>query len=616
VSHVAAGRRSARPSDHPSRARLLRDVGHGKLEAACHALDRRDLIALSVELFDTFADSWGDWEPQYAPAWASDITDDGSPFELSVAFGGKQPELRILAERQRRALNAESNWQSGLELNTHIAQRYGAHLAEFERVRELFVPRSEVCVRFSMWHAAVLRTATEAPAFKIYVNPQVRGADAARGLCERALLRLGFDAAAEQLALADRGSQFVYFSLDLSAHDARVKVYTAHPGKDARDVEHAVERMTGHVPGGPGALASVIEALIGSRGALTQRAVQTCFAYRAGVEQPEVTTYVPMRAYVDDDADAIARAARLMRRQDAERLRDIAHAVAERPLELGRGLLTYIGVREHRDHRRITAYLSPQVYAIASPRRRAASGTYAAAMPASSIADQEALSYPDMQRILATWQSQLVEHSFMKLLDREATFEQVLRVAPRVAFFVMCFQDVLRLVYERTSDPALKALACTHEREDRGHDLWYLQDLDQLGVHCDVRDLFARDTRPIRDIAFRQIADALDTRDDRARLGIVLSLEAAGSVFFGRMIACLERLDKGQGLLYFARKHQKVESEHNIFESGPDNILESIAIPGAVVPEFMQVVERTFATMLALADDLDACARGLHARSA
>ncbi|HYO74676.1 MAG TPA: tryptophan dimethylallyltransferase family protein, partial [Archangium sp.] len=33
-----------------------------------------------------------------APRWPSDITDDGTPFEFSLAIDGEEPELRFLIE--------------------------------------------------------------------------------------------------------------------------------------------------------------------------------------------------------------------------------------------------------------------------------------------------------------------------------------------------------------------------------------------------------------------------------------------------------------------------------------------------------------------------------------
>jgi DMATS type aromatic prenyltransferase len=624
VTRQAAGQHSEQLADSGSTFPTLRDLGHQQLEAACVALGDSGLLPRALEVFDLLSEPWSGWSAQHAPHWQSDITDDGSPFELSLAFSGGRPELRILAEHQQQPLSAESGWQAGLELNDRLAFQYGADLSRFDRIRDLFAPLPTIPVRFSMWHAAVVRSAEAAPDLKLYLNPQVVGAEGAARLIERMLVELGLESAWR--ALSQRVSpraQFIYVSLDLSpSEQARVKVYTAHPGATAEQIDEQLQGISWNTRAGARAgAAEWIEALAGTRGPLTARPVQTCYAFRGNGAPPEVTTYVPVRTYVEDDAEAIERACKFLPSGEAELLRRVASALADRPLETGRGLLTYVGLRPGRDRPRVTAYLSPQVYSIASPRRPSSAAraplasvirdlkpSAPAATPSRPPVDGS-MTFKDIQAIVATGQSALAKHPFLVHLERDATYEEVLRIAPRVAFFVMCFQDVLRLVHEKTTDPALKALARTHEAEDKGHDLWYLHDLQHLGVSCGVRDLFSKDNRGIRDIAYTQISDALKVADDRSRLGIVLALEAAGTVFFGRMINCLERLDAADGLLYFARKHQQVEASHEIFESSAQQELDAIVVPESVKAELLEVIDRTFGTMTALAENLEAALR-------
>jgi hypothetical protein len=160
------------------------------------------------------------------------------------------------------------------------------------------------------------------------------------------------------------------------------------------------------------------------------------------------------------------------------------------------------------------------------------------------------------------------------------------------------------LVHEHTTDPKLKAIAKTHRREDKGHELWYLHDLDRLGATVDIKGLFGEELARVRDVAYTQVADAIRSSDDRSRLCVVLVLEAAGAEFFRGMIAGLERLACIDGLLYFARPHQKVEQNHQLFDSDANREMGAIAIPQDVLPEVLAVIDRTHASMLTFADDL------------
>jgi hypothetical protein len=540
------------------------------------------------------------------------VTDDGSPFEMSIAFGGKGPELRLLAECQEKPLNAASGWQSGLSLNDRLQRKFGADLSRFDRVRDLFAPLPTIPVRFAMWHAAVLRASNLTPQFKLYLNPQVVGVAGAPRLIERALIELDMEHAWKFLSQQmSQSAHFIYFSLDLdSGANARVKVYTAHPGATAAEIDR---QLQGGRWAERGRVASWIERLAGRRTALNGRPVQTCYAFRADDEAPEVTTYVPIRTCVDNDAEAVERACSFLSGHDASLLRRVCAGIADRPLEAGRGLLTYVGLRQDADRVRLTAYLSPQIYSVATPRRLEGS---APRVPTASVIrdlrpnttqDGQPATFKEIRATVAEYQRILSTHPFLTHLENEATYAEVLRIVPRVAFFVMCFQDVLRLVYEKTTAPEFKSIARTHELEDKGHDLWYLHDVEHLGLSCNVQDLFSKETKAIRDIAYTQIADALNAADDRSRFGIVLALEACGTEFFGAMIMCLERLGSADGLLYFARRHQQVERSHEMFEASSQETLNQMLVPREAVPEVLAVIERTFGTMSALADDLHEC---------
>jgi hypothetical protein len=546
------------------------------------------------------------------PYWKSDVTDDGSPFEISVAFGGRGPELRLLAESQSEPLTPESGWRAGLALNERLARDFGADLSRFQRIQDLFVPLPSIPVRFSMWHGAVLRPSNVHPQFKLYVNPQVVGVAGASRLVERAFSELDMDYAWRFLSKhVSQSAFFIYLSLDLvSGSSARVKVYTAHPGATADQIDSQLRGTRGFAPG---RAAEWVRRLAGSREILKTRPVQTCYAFRSADEAPEVTTYVPVRACAANDAEALERACACLSSQDAALLRRVAGAVTDRPLEDGRGLLTYVGVRQEGDRARVTAYLSPQIYSVATPRRFDSAARH---NPTESLIrdlkpsiehDEPATTFKEIQQTVADHQRVLGQHPFLTHLKNDATFDEVLRVVPRVAFFVMCFQDVLRLVYERTTEPLLKAFARTHELEDKGHDLWYLHDLDYLGLACNVQDLFSKEAKTIRDIAYTQIADAINAADDRSRFGIVLALEACGTEFFGSMVTCLERLGSADGLLYFARRHQQVERSHDMFDASAQRTLNETIVSREVLPEVLAVIERTFGTMTSLADDLHRC---------
>jgi cytokinin dehydrogenase len=588
-----------------------RELAFLKLRTLCASLGRSADFERLASVFRHMAEPWPDWRLDSGVPWTSDITDSGVPFELSVGFHGDEVELRFLLEAQSSTVTRTSTWQAGLEVNQRLAREYGADLSQFDAIAPLFAPIGDLPARFLLWHAAVLG-ANGKPRFKVYVNPAMLGAGAATRLLSQVFATLGKDDAFKALeALEASPGVFEYFSLDLAPSDrARIKVYRSHPRANARGIAEALASL--------GTDSSEVECwleeLTGTSAALRARPVLTCHAFRPDRSEQEVTLHVPVRAYAESDAEALSRALRVVEGAQRKHLAKVVPALANGPLDESLGLLTYMSLRRGADGTlHTTAYLAPDYGP--SERMRLLS-SLPPPMPRNSIIRSlhpekpTSTSFADVERAIARQRAIFSEHPFFERLRGHGTVDDVRAIAQRLSFFVLGFQDVLRLVHERIEDPALKELARTHRKEDSGHELWFLEDLKQLGVECDVRYMFSAEHALTRDIAYRQIADVL-TADDCSRFSVALALEAAGAVFFAHIIGFLERIGHGNGLRYFARSHQHVEQSHEIFDDGTQNLLQSISVPNEVLGEVLGVVDRTFASLSSLNDELEAILRGL-----
>ena len=357
--------------DHASDSAItLREIALAKIAALGRAFELSDAERRAViNAFDLLSTPWGGWAAGASPPWANDLSDDGSPFELSVAFGGPRPVLRVLVEPQRDPITSTSNWEAGLGTHRRLEELGVAELSLFTAVAPLLEPLPGGRHRFALWHAAVL--APHGTLFKAYANPAIHGPHRAAAIVEEALGRVGLAHAWKWLAgrvtRADSGAAFNYFSVDL-AHPAcaRVKVYVALPGGRAsveRFAEYAgIERDM--IP--DGLMVGPVEP--------RARPILVCAAFRVGSARPDLTLHVPVRHYVGDDLEALDRARCLLSRVEADALQRAAMAMAGRPLSAGRGLISYVSIRlcertEPAGGRHVTAYLAPEIYTIASPRR-------------------------------------------------------------------------------------------------------------------------------------------------------------------------------------------------------------------------------------------------------
>jgi DMATS type aromatic prenyltransferase len=367
----------------PDRAKSvpLRHVGLGKLVALCGAVGlSEERTRVVVETFGLVTASWGDLLIGDTPPWPNDITDDATPFEFSVAFHGDTPEIRFLAEPQKFPVAGGSSWLAGLELNQELSRSRRADTAAFDVVRDLFEPNAGATARFSLWHAAVIGR-TGLPLFKAYVNPQIRGGETATRVVEHALRRLGRSDAWRFLAprLADFRNVVRYVSLDLEkSPNARVKVYVGRTDS----VDSVGRLVEGSANATPSEAAEWVERLANRRNGFNARPVLACFSFRPDESIPHVTLHVPVRSYLQSDADAAARVSSFLSPAQASQLTSALRAMTSCSLDSSRGLITYASVRRAADgNQRMTAYLAPRLYstrdssAPKGQRARSTSGT-------------------------------------------------------------------------------------------------------------------------------------------------------------------------------------------------------------------------------------------------
>ncbi|WP_141215522.1 hypothetical protein [Hahella sp. CCB-MM4] len=133
-----------------------------------------------------------------------------------------------------------------------------------------------------------------------------------------------------------------------------------------------------------------------------------------------------------------------------------------------------------------------------------------------------------------------------------------------LGFWIMTFQDALRLNAQKFQDQKLKLIAEKHRNEDSGHDLWYLHDLDALRINPpDLYMLYSPDLAFVRDSAFEVMGEIMKSDDDYTRLAIIETIEAVSEVFFYHMATYTSSKANGFKLLYFSRHHYEAEMSHS-----------------------------------------------------
>jgi hypothetical protein len=197
------------------------------------------------------------------------------------------------------------------------------------------------------------------------------------------------------------------------------------------------------------------------------------------------------------------------------------------------------------------------------------------------------------------------QHSLLKRLENPGVLAEAHAMAKSVTFFVFCFQDMLRLVRERVSDPQIKAEARVHELEDNGHEAWFLNDLEHFGIVPHIGWVFGPQHQGARDTSYELVTEILRAPDDWSRLSIVLVLEAAATECFGRAVGFIDRLGEAGSLKYFAGLHQRAEQAHEMFDPKKRSPLFNAVLSRAAFQNCCATVDKTFSLMAHFADHVE-----------
>lgn len=177
---------------------------------------------------------------------------------------------------------------------------------------------------------------------------------------------------------------------------------------------------------------------------------------------------------------------------------------------------------------------------------------------------------------LAVRQTELEENPFFDFLKTNASHEWLMSFFPRIAFWVHAFQDALELADSRVSDPTMKSIAAHIRKGDLGHEVWFEEDLESLGLSMlDLRTLYGAEHAGARMASYAVLSEVLQAKDDRLLIVLLLALESASYVFLEMMTEYLEDSEFPLELKYFGRNHLEAELEHGIVEAEMDICVES-----------------------------------------
>ncbi len=376
------------------------DHGASRLSALCRANELPgELEAEALAAFRTLTAPWGARPVRsLLPAWRSDVSDDHTPFEFSVIYGGATPELRLLVEALGDPPSPAANWSAAIELAERVA---GPPSEAVREVAALFAPVEDVGL--GAWLAASLAPG-RAPSWQIFFDAQAQGRWRAAAIVEEAVWRLGFARAWPSVIAAGRRGldldELRLVAVDLGAKP-RAEIYWRHHRAGAAD---------GARLGGPEA-GELCRGLGGGDGPYIARPIYSVTELEdpAATEPASRAICFPVGAYAVNDSAAMARVSDTLRRAGLapDRYRASVELSAHRTLDGSHGLHSYVLLRNRGGRRTVGVGFSPEAHAIARPRI--------------DLASPEPLPVADAEEIVRRYEHDilLANHPFLSRLRRE-----------------------------------------------------------------------------------------------------------------------------------------------------------------------------------------------------
>jgi DMATS type aromatic prenyltransferase len=363
-------------SKEKSEGKTYASEGKERCRGLCQAMGYQGEERV-VSFFEQMLSGWGERSMPEKATWLSEIGEDHTPFEFSLALGGKRPELRLLWEVQGSDNTLGSQQKAACELTARLAKEYPLDLSQLERVSSLYFPENPQGT-FSMWHAASFYLPKSAPELKCYLNPQIQGKDKAAALVEETLVRLGYEKAWSELArvAGARGpvlDEWTFVALDMTpGSQGRVKVYlryheatlptflaAARLGKNFNEEESRTFCRT----------------FLKGEGPYEDKPLALCFSFTPeDRERPSaVTLYCPVSHYLENDQEAKTRIDSYLDQHGIAReaYDQSVAAVIRRPLHEGSGAHSYTALRSQTSGPRVTVYLAPELHHVAQVRKQA-----------------------------------------------------------------------------------------------------------------------------------------------------------------------------------------------------------------------------------------------------
>ncbi|MEG3903448.1 hypothetical protein QUB19_13985 [Microcoleus sp. B4-C5] len=192
---------------------------------------------------------------------------------------------------------------------------------------------------------------------------------------------------------------------------------------------------------------------------------------------------------------------------------------------------------------------------------------------------------------------------FEFMRDKSIDPRQRLAFAPCIAHFAMSFGELNQSIFreEPTNDP-LQAMINNHTYEDDHHWLWFLADMETLGINnkslkfSDALNFVWSEQLKASRLVTYQIFRYAFGASPITKLAILEVVEASGNVFLSATASIAEELRSitKKELIYFGCFHLDVETGHTTGTPDVEQSIKNIPLTIESRQEIFEIVENLF----------------------
>lgn len=209
-----------------------------------------------------------------------------------------------------------------------------------------------------------------------------------------------------------------------------------------------------------------------------------------------------------------------------------------------------------------------------------------------------------IQEYIKTKQAEFAHCPLFNHIRKRLPLQQTMGFAPYGAFWVMTFQDALRLNEILTKDPKLREFAHHHRQEDSGHERWFLEDLAVMfnAEELTIGWLYGPSCSAIRDSSYTIMAEMIKAESDQLRTVLLLTLESTSQIFSTEITSYVCDMGYGEKLKYFSKTHFDAESEHAMYEEEGEKQLHAIKLTPQEREKAVALVDYIYAIFHSMTD--------------